>query len=530
MGLTLTLIWGIALVIGAIIATVRLRGSVPCAASLPRGLVLLLPFAAAIMLWVMGLNILATPFEEWNAARVAPVVAWWQGLPLYYPPGEGPGTAFIYPPVSAILRLPVGLSGSPTIAIIASSFLNLLVYHIPLLLFIRQTRASCLMGAIGLLAIWGFSLDMRSLNYSAYWVHADAPALGFGLLACMKVMKHGRPAREMGPMVVAAIWLALAVGSKQTMAPLCVILPAYVLMRWGWRPAMTLAGMTALLLAAGGFLCVAVWGYDAVKFNWFTIAAGQPWQFEERGRIVSFLIWTGTLISEATGPVIVMAMLALLFAINGPAVQSRRRVMHEAWFLPLAIAILMSPLAIMSIAKRGGWGNSLSVSVFFLVAAMGAFIARQKLVGDARVVRAIVGGAILLVLGLTAWSVTPFTNIRSTLKDIANLDQNPEQQAYEFAVKYPRAGYFPRNPLASLMAERQYYMFEFGLLDELQLGDAYRPKPERMLRHLPANMRIIAIPPQRTAGIAQMEMPGFTQPITVPELPKWSVFARPQQP
>jgi hypothetical protein len=36
------------------------------------------------------------------------------GMPLYYPPGEGPGTAFIYPPVSAILRLPVVFFGSPT--------------------------------------------------------------------------------------------------------------------------------------------------------------------------------------------------------------------------------------------------------------------------------------------------------------------------------------------------------------------------------------------------------------------------------
>lgn len=528
MALNLTLAWGILLLIcacaGSVIVYRRGDQHALGGGALPAAL----PFAGAIMLWMMWVNIATTPFDEWNSARVAPIMAWGMGFPLYFLPGEGPGTAFIYPPVSAVLRLPVAMADRPSTAIITSAILNALLYHIPLILMLRRIRGPVMMKFIALLVMWGFSLDLGSLNYSAYFVHADAPALGFGLLAMIMLMDRSSRAMQTGRLVLAGTFLALSIGSKQTMVPLLAVLPAYVWLRGGFSPALIIAAAASGWLTALGVISIGAWGIDAVRFNWFTIAAGQPWQFEERGRVVSFLIWSGTLIGEATGPVIAMGLLWLLGRTESRPPRWGRRIIYEPWFLPLLIAIVMMPLAVMGIAKRGGWGNSLSLTTYFLVAATGAMLARRRWSGDRAMVRVGAGCFALLTIALALWSATPFTSLRSIFIDLANFDRNPEETAFEFARTHAGQVYFPRNPLATLMAEERYYMFEFGLADEMALGDDHRPTPERMRRHIPANMKAIAIPPERTAGLARMEMPGFTQRVSIPELPGWIVFTRPE--
>jgi hypothetical protein len=335
----------------------------------------------------------------------------------------------------------------------------------------------------------------------------------------------------------AAVFITLSIGSKQTQIPLLVLLPLYVLRVDGWRAAMTLAGATAGLLGGMTLLCIGIWGWDAIHLAWFGIAAGQPWHYAAHGKLASFLIWSGTLVAEALMPALVMMVLYLFMNPHGRTKRARSpsldALLRQPWILPLAVAVVMAPLGVMGIAKRGGWGNSLSITTYYLAAASAALVAsyrwgRALRQIDRAYVRAVMSTAALLVIALGIWSVTPFSNVRTILIGVADMQHNPEQAAYEFARSHPGRAYFPRNPLAALLAEGRYYIFEFAMQDELMAG--YTFAPQRVWRNLPPGMQIIAFPPERTAGIARMELPGFTERVEVPELTDWTVFRRPTAP
>ncbi len=480
----------------------------------------LLSLSAGILAWMSLVWILIAPWDEWNGARVAPVIAWTMGMPLYFPPQQGPASAFMYPPVSAILRLPVVFTSTPNGAIILSAFLNAITFFVPLVVYIRCTRGRRSLQWLALLLAWGMSLNVQSLIYSAFKVHADAAAVGFALLACACLTRWRRNISTT-KLLASSACAVLAIGSKQTIAPILLVLPIFAGLRHGLRAAVFLSIAEVVMLGAAIALAIGVFGYEPLRYNLWDMAVRQPWWFEELGPVRCLALWSGTLIQDSALPAIGIVLMMLLT----PAKASTWRawIRRNPWILPFALAIALVPFSILGVAKRGGQQNALTLTSYFLVAALSEMIVRLRPMRQQRFIQALSATAISLAI----LSVCPFTQKLELVRELANLPENPQMQAYRFAALHPGEVYFPRHPLAGLLTEGKYYLFEYGWDDRLAAGEA--PDPRKMFPWLPPRMQMVAFPPTVNDLPGRLGTPGFTRQVEVPQLPGWLVLTPPER-
>ena len=144
----------------------------------------LLPLSALVILWswltTIGIDPVVGP---WSAARLAPAMSLRHGYALYSPPGSGPVTGWIYPPLATLAYLPATLIPDPTSAVLAGRCLSLVYFFAPAawLLMTDRTDRTRWTGSAGALLFAGFALlsaQSRPLRYCSTEIHADAPALG----------------------------------------------------------------------------------------------------------------------------------------------------------------------------------------------------------------------------------------------------------------------------------------------------------------------------------------------------------------
>jgi hypothetical protein len=517
----LNLLWALALLLllaaaaGSIVIVRRGAGR-----ELPRGVEVALTFCAAILLWMTTVWVLITPYGEWNGARVAPVLAWTMGMPLYFPPGNGPASAFMYPPVSAILRLPVAFTSTPNSAILLSAVINALTFFLPLVVYIRCVRGRRSLRWLALLVAWGMTLNVRSLHYSAFEVHADAAAVGFALLACA-CLTRWRCRISTRMLMLSSACAVLAIGSKQTIAPILLMLPVFAGLRHGIRAAVVLGIAELVMVMAAVALAIGVFGYEPLRYNLWDLAVRQPWWFEELGVPGCLVLWSGTLIDDSALPAVAIVMILVL----APSRAStwRKWIHRNPWLLPLALAIALVPVSIVGVAKRGGQQNALTLTTYFLAAALAEMILRLKPRRQRRLIQASAATAISLAI----LAVCPFTQKLQIVRELAHLQATPQMQAYRFAALHPGEVYFPRQPLAGLLVDGKYYLFEYGWDDQIAAGKS--PDLARMSQWLPSRMQMIAFPPTVGDLPGHLEIPGFDQQVEVPQLPGWLVLTRPER-
>lgn len=532
MALNLTLIFGLLLLVLAVPAGRKILACRREDPAVQRWLFASLPFCAAIFLLLTWVSVARSPQDDWNGARTAPAVAWARGMPLYYPHGVGPATDFIHGPVSAVVRLPAAWASTPTNAILIADAINAALFYLPVVLFMVMVGGSWPLKGVALAVFWGFSLSLGSLLYSAYYVHADAPAVGFALLACVCVMEAPAGRRWRLWLGVAALCAVLSAGSKQNLAPILVILPAYVLIGQGWRRAAAVAAMETVLLALMIGLSVHAFGSDAMVFQMFTIPSRHPWYFQEYGRIVSLLLASGQLIQDAALPAGILCFL-LFFVTAGPKWNVsglRSWAIGQRWFLPLMAAVLLLPSSLIGRAKYGGASNALTPTTYFLVVALSAWIVEYRPREGASWAdfpsRLVLGGASLLCLVLAVVCLNPWPKLIVNYHELADLGHNPQEVAYAFSLKHPDAAYFPWNPLSTLMADGKYYHFEYGIGDYYLAKDI--PPPDQIRAHLPPAMAYLVYPPNRQSEAMHGLLDGFSARVESPELPPgWIVYTRP---
>src|SRR5690242_3520407 len=68
---------------------------------------------------------------EWNACRIAPLVAWAHGYPLYSSADSGPIQNCLYGPLFYILYWPVTWFRRPTHLLLAGTLLTTVFYFVP---------------------------------------------------------------------------------------------------------------------------------------------------------------------------------------------------------------------------------------------------------------------------------------------------------------------------------------------------------------------------------------------------------------
>jgi hypothetical protein len=414
-----------------------------------------------------------------NDHRLAPTFALAHGHRLYYGSDEGPVLSTIYGPVTAIAYMPALLASTPMAAVRLATLLSIVMFFVPMLLVAGKTSTYGYVCAFGLAtAVASLSVP---LSKSSILVHADAPALAAGGIACWVSAREELNSAGGGALRpwLAGTFAAVAVMAKQNMAPLTVAL----LIWWIFdsrRGGLAFGAAAALSLLAiwGGIFTVSS-SPGAAWFNWFQIPAHQPYNKASLFPVADELSRTLLLYVLAASP----ALWKFLRPANGPGWTSRFR-RPEVLFLFVGCCLI--PTSILGRIKAGGSDNALSPAIyFFALASMSELWMHLFPHKGLRSRSSLV--ALTLVIG-TCVAVKLPENLYSLF---ARPAETPMERVYNFAVKHPGQVYFPQFPLTILMAEGHLYDFSWGLSDRAAAG---RPVAEaRFLRDTPAQTGRMAL-------------------------------------
>jgi hypothetical protein len=440
-----------------------------------------------------------------------PAVALARGFPVYAGPTSGPIIDFMYGPVAAVAFLPAALAATPSGALAIAAVLNVAWFFVPMV-WLHHRAAGRL--DVGLAALVLFALVVLrdpGLTFSALTIHADAPALGLGAVACVLAAGGAGPA-------AIALATALALWTKQTMAPLAVALLIHAWAREGRRGALRLVAWLGVFGLGIGVLACLAFGPTALVFNMVTLPGRMPWYGD-----ATTSRWATALF--VAGLVVRLTWLPALVTI-GLVLRQRRHASTRSDLVLLAgAALALAPAAIAGGAKVGGYLNTFSVTSYFLVAAATAGLAAAVRDGD-RVARA------LLVAGLVGYGLVLGTGpagVRSLGASVVGLrawTDNPHERAFRAARAHPGEIDFPWNPLAVVLAENRLDNNEIGAWNRDLAGVPIDDALWR--RHLPPRLRWMAFRPPTGAFTWLPEptgrLPELSAPASLPGLEGFTVL------
>lgn len=154
--------------------------------------------------------------------------------------------------------------------------MSILLFFIPMLLVAgKDTANSDWRRRIYLLGLAAALTALStSLEFSSEVIHADAPALAAGALACW--FTAAAPQFAWRRAFAAGLFAAIAVMAKQNMLPVSVALALWWLFV-SWRSALAYAAgaVSSMAIIWAGILAVST-SFEAAWFNWFQIPTHQP--------------------------------------------------------------------------------------------------------------------------------------------------------------------------------------------------------------------------------------------------------------
>ena len=228
-------------------------------------------FCAYAAFVAVASGVYSASISQWNEARLVPILGWLAGNGLYSTESAGSIQTTMYPPLSALAYAPAVLARSPIYAV----FIGSLLAHI---YFLAPLGLACFRPSVsrGLAPFVVFFLVFWSRHsiplLGSQIVHADAPALGFGLLACLAAV-HYTKSNDLRGLAAAVLMAWLSVWSKQTMVLLFPALAAWVLCVRGVRRCAAFVGWSLL----AGMVIAAIMGLtfsvEGMWFNMFVIPA-----------------------------------------------------------------------------------------------------------------------------------------------------------------------------------------------------------------------------------------------------------------
>jgi hypothetical protein len=466
-----------------------------------------------------GAGILNSPSFVWNEVRLARSLALLHGFSLYPDrDAAGPVIGTLHTPVSHCLYLAAAGFHSPTYALLAGSLLSLLLLFVPLgwvLLRASKGYRDRLLGATAAFLFCG-SLIMQAPGtfHIASMIHTDAAALAFATLAC------GVFCNPRKPISVPQVWLAgvgcvLAVGSKQTMAPIVLAVALFLAVTGG---AKLLAHFGAAVLVGGTVLLAAILALvpaQAFLFNTVAMAAHRPLKQGYIGVLVMFYRVGKQDALPALFPMLLLAGCRWIAAERRPDL--RDFVRANRWFAFALAAAALIPGTVMAIVTVGADVNHLGLVLYFLFVAAGLAIAQYLADPDNSFMR---GSAwMCAALGILL-NIAPGTalSLPSRLRDVR---LNGAEAALHYDLQHPGRAYFPCNPMAGLLSAGRVYHVDFSVHDREIAG--YPLTSHQFEAGLPSGFKVVAIPPgeqpqsralrnmlQRYAQVADIELPGWT--------------------
>jgi len=480
----------------------------------------------------------------WNNHYLAWTFSIKKGYRLYYGPDTGPVISRMYGPLAALVYLPVTIFNYPTIAIISASFLSASFFFLPVLwLHMGGSSFSLNKRLYGLYAFSCFCLivfNSPPLALSAFLVKADAPALGFAAISC--AFLYYRVRKKDMAFLLSAVFSVLSVWTKQTMLPLLLALPVYILLSDGVKN----FKRYLLYICASGILIssffLIITKPQNLFFNIVTIPARAPWW--PGHRYVSYPPWVfnktiamifhkafielmkeGFLFVVILFAIIVYSLFRARHLTDQPD-KSKTWFRSNCWVMPIVVSLFMVPSSMLARIKYGGLSYVLSPALYFLISgftiALGGYASTQPSIFAPAFHKAARTILIIMVTLLCGATVVKFCNIGDIMRGFSG---SLTDAAYEYAKRHPGEAYFPDNPLASLLAEGKLYHSGCGLTDREMTG--FKISLEHFMKYVPSNIKIVARPHGSPFIYEMMDYPpGFSKRINLEELPGWIVYTR----
>jgi hypothetical protein len=479
-----------------------------------------LPSMLYLLLWRLSAVVVNTPFWDWNAIRVYPATSLARGYRLYYGPTDGPVLGEYYGPIKALLMLPTALAGTPTGAVIIGAILGIVVLLLPVLLIhlqgTRRRPEHKTAALLGFCFALGYMFRLEATRYNLTAVHVDSVALGLGLFSLWVLNRYGSSSRE-AHLGLSAALAALAVWSKLTIFPLLAAAGCYLWIAHGRRAAIKYLGYALLAGVALGLAFVLKLGsLSDMVFNVFTIVLREPWQQPRMSALISGAV---VLLYQSTFCLLILGVVVLYEMNRSRDVGASFR--RHRCALPGLVGLFLFPTGILGYVKVGGDVNNM-FSVYYLVVAASLALAQAAVCQDSALLKR-VAAQLLLVLSVLSTSVAALRIM--DLRNLSKLSENPQQQAYAFALRHPEEVYFPWNPLSTLMADGKAYHVGYSVFDRRMAG--FKPSEQHIRSYLPAHLKYIAqTAPHAEDSFIMDYLPEFNRRVELAELPGWIVYTR----
>lgn len=467
-------------------------------------------------------GILREPTLIWNEIRLSRSLALLQGFHLYPDEHElGPVIGTLHPPISHYLFLPAAAIHDPTTSILAGSLLACVVVF-SALGFALVRSAPAVSGRWAITAVsflfCGFLIvESEGTFNTAFGIHTDAAALAFATIACTFVSSRNRMTTASSVWMSAAA-CALAIASKQTIAPVALAISLYVAITEG-RKRFALF-LLAIVVTGGSILAFLLFILPAraFLFNTLVLAAHRPLK-PGYLEILAGVYRMGRLEAlPALLPVLFLAISSWMAA--RPRREIRQFFATNRWMVFLMASAALVPVSMKAIVTVGADVNHLGFVLYFLFVAAG--LAIQQYFTDANPA-ARLSSRLFLATGILV-SLAPGMAL-TVHASLRNLRANASQTAHTYNLRHPGLAYFPCNPMTSLLKDGKLYHLDSALYDRELAG--YPLTPKQLRSGLPHSFILVALPPgeQIHSEALQGLFAGFVR-VTDPELPGWTVYRR----
>jgi len=472
--------------------------------------------AAFCLIPILG-GIASSTHFIFNDGRLAPTFSILAGNPPYYPVDSGPILNTIYGPLSYFYYFPCALfRQNISLAILSGSFLSFAAFAIPVAIILYRWRKNLggvqliWLAALGALQIIAYGC----LTYSAFSIHADAPAVLFSSLCVLLLDRNEDGITSARALFWSAVFGVLTVWTKQTFAPV-VLLPMAVALaeKQTWRLRIALAGWIGFL-AGLFFLIFALWcGKDALLDNLVKIPGAYPSlqasflfgsEAGGNGHFKSIVIAAHIIVGKYLTPYVLgLAAFFLLFSLkngrtagNSPSFHLPR--LSRLFFL---LALLNLPMAASVALKIGASVNSETpfawffiLGIFCMVVESKTSIAPAEIPAANRAVYFIFTGLALVALAGTA------RHLPAAFKNISGAFDNDESAIVQICRQSPGKYYFPWNPLAGYLGEGRFYHYQHMV--EARFMGSKAPSQQHFNQFIPPHAAIIGLP-KESAGEAE---------------------------
>ncbi|HEY9647431.1 MAG TPA: hypothetical protein V6C88_13720 [Chroococcidiopsis sp.] len=497
------------------------------------------PIVAVILLGVAVDQLLPTPLWDWHASRLASTFALTHGYELYYGPDQGPIFSTHKGPLAYWAYLPATLAQSPTAAIVLGECVALACFFLPILYLLLagsfKTQQQRVMALSAFFCFSFLAFTSEPLRLSASAVHADAPALGLGAIACI-ILYFRKDRSSMLALITSALFVVLSVWTKQIAFPLLVGLPLYVWLTEGFKPALRYVAslVVAGLVVSGLFLLI--FDAQALIFNTVAIAKNHSWQqasgLKEQAKVL--MLGAQKLLQSGFVYCIALAFYGLYQQATrqGKPTSLRQWLRENRWTVFLVAGLVTVPTSILGYIKVGGYYNNFSFTIYFLLTA--TILVLLETASDLSPNALAPAGRLLVPVLLVAFVCVETPLLYNLPWKISTAAKNDQQLAYNYDRQHPGEVYFPWNPLSTLLGEGRLYHFEFSVIDRNLAG--FTVTPEHFRAHIPSAAQFIAFSSYSQESLGNLGaiqttldyLPEFSVKTEIKELPGFLVYAKPQ--